>query len=424
MDHPGAGDADGPEHQEIDHRRIAHHADAVDHADHRIEHREHPLAQQHDGNIPVRIHQHRFIPGKDPHQRGPEHQEEQPARKRDRPRGERDPPASPAQPVISSRAVVLAGEGGGRRGQARNGDIGNPGDPPGDRLPRHEEGALGVGQRLQRHMPEGIQGMIEADGQPDPQDRPELLPGRLQGEHRIIQLRIMLPDIDDADDPADIDGGAGGQGRAGDIHAQSRDQRQVQHHVHGAGDQEKKQGGGAVSHAPQDPRVHIIADVPEGAGQDDAHIGHGQIHRVLRDLHEAQDQRGDEDPQQAHSRAADPHEGTGRPAQGHGALPVARADGLGNQDRHARSDSQKNTQDDLHRLGAGSHGRQGNGSAVRPDHQGVHSGIQLLKHIAEHEGKREEQDIAQDGPFGHIDRSAPDCHAAPPPGLTGRTDGL
>ena len=105
------------------------------------------------------------------------------------------------------------------------------------------------------------------------------------------KLRILFTDIDDAEQPGTVHGYGGRPRGAGHVHAQPGHKHQVQYNIHGTGDDQEQQRRIAVSHPPQNSRVHIISHIPESSEENNADIGVGELPRIIGHLHEPQNRR-------------------------------------------------------------------------------------------------------------------------------------
>ena len=78
----------------------------------------------------------------------------------------------------------------------------------------------------------------------------------------------MAVDIEHAEEPGEGLGDDGAQGHAQNPQAEGQHQRQVQEDVHHRGHRQEQKGAPAVSQAPQDPGVEVVADAADEPGAD------------------------------------------------------------------------------------------------------------------------------------------------------------
>ena len=143
------------------------------------------------------------------------------------------PPASIPNPATKARSSTMLEMQDTTRNHS---DAGQAGDPPGDCRSCHEDGALGVDKGLHGHVPEGVQRVVEADGQADERDLLHFLRREGSGQEAELQLREPPADITHADDPGQVHRNDRRQGRAADVHAQTRHKDEVERDIRHAGD--------------------------------------------------------------------------------------------------------------------------------------------------------------------------------------------
>ena len=84
------------------------------------------------------------------------------------------------------------------------------------------------------------------------------------------------------------------------------------------------------------------------------------------------------------------------------AVKVLSAHVLGYQDGDAAPDPEKETEQKIHRLRGGAHGRQRYRTAVIPDDKGICGTVKLLQNVAQTDGERKQQGTGENGTAGHI----------------------
>ena len=105
------------------------------------------------------------------------------------------------QAVIPLRTEVLSGKRRSCRRERLYRDPRHTGDASGYGGPRHKDRPLRIHQRLQCHVPEGIQRVIQADRQTDADDTTQFLLIQFPRKQCKSELRKFFSDISYAHKP-------------------------------------------------------------------------------------------------------------------------------------------------------------------------------------------------------------------------------
>ena len=234
-------------------------------------------------------------------------------------------------------------------------------------------------------------------------DLPENALVQHAGQERQPQLRVTAADIHHRRQPGDQHGNGCRQGHACHVHMEEEDEDQVQHDVHHAGDEQEGEGRAAVANAAQNTGVDVVAQIAQGAQEEDPHIADRMVPGLRRHLHEPEQQRAEENAQHRQRNSRQVQKAHRILNQRTAFFQGAAAGILARQDGDARAHAHEQAQEDLDGLAAGAYRRQGLGAAVPAHHQGIHRAVELLEDIAQHDGQRKQQGIADDRALSHVD---------------------
>ena len=145
-------------------------------------------------------------------------------------------------------------------------------------------------------MAHGIDRAVQPQRKSDRHNTSQHPPVHPVRQIRKAELRILFTDVDDAEQPGAVHGYGSRQRRTGHIHAHTCHKQEIQNNVHNTGYNQKQQRRVAVSHSPQDSRIHIVSHIPQSSEKNDADISIGQFPRIIRHLHEPQNRRTGELP--------------------------------------------------------------------------------------------------------------------------------
>ena len=251
-------------------------------------------------------------------------------------------------------------------------------------------------------MSDGVKRAVQPQRQADPDDRPQHRLIHPVGQKGKPKRRVLPAYVKNAEQPGAVHGDDRRQRGSRHIHVKARHEHQIQNHIHHAGNHQKQKRRPAVPQSPQDSRVHVVPHISQRSPENNRNIGNGRRPGVLRHLHDFQNQRPDKLP--GHRKRNGTHiQKENRCLHNFSQLlliSVSRK--LGHQYGYPRSNSQKNTEQQLHRLTARPHRSQRCGTAEIADHHRINRAVKLLQHISGTDRQCESQHFPHDGSLRHI----------------------
>ena len=225
--------------------------------------------------------------------------------------------------------------------------------------------------------------------------KPQQLKGPLALEPEIRPLQaqdFQLPDVVQAEQAGHQLGDEGGRRRPADAPLEHHDKENVQHDIGEGGHHHGLQRRFSVPQGAQDAGQQVVGHDDGDAQEHDPQIEQGSGQDVRRGPQQGQHREG--------GPLARPHQQQGKQGGQHGGFaddvpePVMlpRAELPGHEDAEALGEPLDNTQHHPVQPVRRPQRRQRGHAQIFPHHHGVHHGVELLKHIAHHEGQREGED--------------------------------
>ena len=193
-------------------------------------------------------------------------------------------------------------------------------------------------------MSDRIDGVIQTKRETDLDDAFQFVFIDALGQEGKLQLRIVLFNIEDTEQPGNIHGNRCSNGNARYVHVENNNKQQIQKNVGDAGDNQKNQRRTAVSETAQDAGVHVVAHVAEHTEKDDLQVGNGIVPGICRNLHKPQDQRADKQSDYSQRNRAAVQEANRGCSDRFQPFLIISTDTVGNQNRNAGADAEENTQ--------------------------------------------------------------------------------
>ena len=207
---------------------------------------------------------------------------------------------------------------------------------------------------------------------------------------------------------ADGIGDQGGRGRAGDAQARQRtpaeDEQRVQGDVQSHAEQQEQERRPGIARAAQHHHQEAVAE-EEGQGEeDDAQVGQRQRQGVGGHADQPQQLRCDGVTQQRHQGGKAEEEAGAGADHALGAVDVARADGLADQNRCGHADAEDGAeQEEQDGVGVGRGGERGLAEVVA-DPDRIDRAVERLQHVAGQHGQGEAHQGGADAALGQIAR--------------------
>ena len=186
------------------------------------------------------------------------------------------------------RAQVLAGEGQVGLVHGVHGGVDEAFDVAGGGVACHGDGAEGIDGGLDQHIGNGEQAALEACGETHAEDLLQLAAVDAQLLRVQVDGAVGAEEADDHQHHADDLAHHRGNGHARHAHVEYDHQKQVQKHIHDAGDRQVIQGTAGVAHGAEDGGTEVVEHIGGHTHEVDLHIQGSGVDHVIRAAHEGQ----------------------------------------------------------------------------------------------------------------------------------------